>query len=602
MFTPGRGLPLPQEGAAREAALLDLAANWCALDFNPSSRATMQQWAESRNFAQLEKALIPRINFGTSGLRAQMAPGYAYMNFVTVQQAAQGLIRYMEGVYGMDKLREIGVVLGYDGRYNSKEYAELSAAIFHSQHIPVYLFSRFVITPLVPYTVLKKGLLAGVMVTASHNPKQDNGYKVYWANGASIIPPHDVGISHAIMDNLELWPLEGHSTCSFSSIRLHCQPDITEDMMTSYVADSYTRYSQLRERNNTAPRVVYTPMHGVGLEIFGKMMERYGFPQPVWVEEQKFPDPEFPTVPFPNPEEGEGALKLAIDTANSHNLALILANDPDADRLAVAEKQADGQWYIFTGDEIAILLANWLIENRDTSKKWAIVASTVSSKLVKAMCLAQGIRFEEVLTGFKWIINKCLEAEAEGFHTLFSFEEAIGFCVGDLVKDKDGVTAGAVFYEMYTSKTTGPGSLVSLLDTLKSRYGYYMTRNKYFICHDPPTIRRIFAGIRRNGEYPMNCGRFGIRYVRDLTAGFDNEQPGNRPVLPVSASSEMITFTFENGAIITLRTSGTEPKIKYYCEYHAETKAAAVQELNELVDTMIATFLQPDFYGLIRPS
>ena len=588
-------------GAERETALLDLASRWCSLDFNQASRLTMQQWADSRNFSQLEKALIPRINFGTSGLRAQMAPGYAYMNYVTVQQAAQGLVRYLDKVHGAERVREVGVVLGYDGRYNSKEYAELSAAIFQTQGIPVYLFSRYVITPLVPYTVLQKGLLAGIMVTASHNPKQDNGYKVYWSNGASIIPPHDVGISEAIMQDLDLWTLEGHKNCAFEYSRAHCRPDITEEMMTSYVADSCSRYSRLTATNPTAPRVVYTPMHGVGLEIFQKMMEKYCFPAPVLVEEQKNPDPEFPTVPFPNPEEGEGALKLAMQAADSSNLNLIIANDPDADRLAIAEKQADGHWYIFTGDEIAVLLANWLIENRDREKKWVIVASTVSSKMVKGMCEAQGIRFEEVLTGFKWIINKCIEAEGEGYNTLFSFEEAIGFCVGDLVRDKDGVTAGAVFYEMYAAKSAST-TLVALLDSLKTRYGYYMTRNKYFICHDPPTIKRIFAGIRNNGQYPQACGRFPIRYVRDLTLGYDNEQQGNRPVLPVSSGSEMLTFTFENGAIITLRTSGTEPKIKYYCEFHAETKDAALRELNELVDCMVETFLQPDHYGLIRPS
>ena len=601
MFTAGRGLPLPLQGAERESALLDLALRWCSLDFNPASRLTMQQWADSRDFPRLEKALLPRINFGTSGLRAQMAPGYAYMNFVTVQQAAQGLIQYLGQVHGVDRLREVGVVMGYDGRHNSKEYAELSAAVFHTQHIPVYLFSRFVITPLVPYTVVKKGLLAGIMVTASHNPKQDNGYKVYWANGASIIPPHDVGISEAIMQNLDLWPLQGHQNCAFEAIRADCQRDITEEMMAGYVEDSCRSYSRRGATNSQAPRVAYTPMHGVGLEIFLRIMEKYGFPAPLVVEEQKNPDPEFPTVPFPNPEEGEGALKLAMQTADSAGLKLIIANDPDADRLAIAEKQLDGHWYIFTGDEIAILLANWLIENRDMGKKWVIVASTVSSKFVKAMCVAEGIRFEEVLTGFKWITNKCLEAETQGYSALFSFEEAIGFCVGDLVKDKDGVTAGAVFYEMYSAKAAST-TLLSLLDALKTRYGYYMTKNKYFICHDPPTIKRIFAAIRGNGEYPRACGRFPIRYVRDLTLGYDSEQQDKRPVLPVSASSEMLTFTFENGAIVTLRTSGTEPKIKYYCEFHAETKDAAVRELDELVDCLIETFLQPDQYGLIRPS
>lgn len=575
-------------------ALIPKAQEWISLDFCPQTRQLMQEWLNSSNESELSKALSKRITFGTAGLRARMAPGWAYMNHLTVQQATQGLAKYLQQVYS-DVSN--GVVIGYDGRHNSRDYAHLSAAVFRSQNIPVYLYPYTVMTPAVPYAVLKLGAAAGIMVTASHNPKQDNGYKVYWTNGAQINEPHDKHISDCILSNLCLWDLP-----ALESISTQCNTSFGDAILEQYFQESYDKYCRRGSLNAAGVRVVYTAMHGVGYRFISTLFDKYNFPAPASVIQQQDPDPEFSTVIFPNPEEGEGALKLAMELADSENLGLVLANDPDADRLAVAERQRDGTWKIFSGDEIAIFLFEWEVTHYKGQKPAAMVASTVSSKMTQGIASFHNCRWEETLTGFKWIMNKTIDLEASGYSTIFSYEEAIGFCIGDLVRDKDGVTAAAVFYEQYLDSCVGHNLLLTeYLDQLRQKYGYYLTKNKYFICYDPVVIRAVFDSIR-NGGYPQTCGRFRVKHVRDLTVGFDNAQTDGKPVLPVSAATQMITFTFENGAIVTLRTSGTEPKIKYYTELKGSEYLSTWNELSELVDSVITEFLRPSEYGLLAPS
>jgi phosphomannomutase len=489
----------------------------------------MQGFAESRNFEALTKALVPRIAFGTAGLRAKMAAGYAYMNYVTVQQTTQGLSSYLKETMG-EELCTRGVVVGYDARHNSKEYAQIVAKVFKALGFPVHLFSRTVCTPLVPFTVVFQGCIAGVMVTASHNPKQDNGYKVYWRDGAQIVDPHDANVTQAILANLPLWELPAELT--------GLEADITDQMMDEYVKASVRLMCRSQASNRAAQPIVYTPMHGVGYELVKLTFEGYNHPPPITVPLQVTPDPEFPTVRFPNPEEGEGALKLAMQTAEETGARLVLANDPDADRLAVAERQLTGEWRVFTGDEVASFLADWELSHF-RGEKGLIVASTVSSKMTRTMALAHNCRFEEVLTGFKWIVKKSLELLAEGWVTILSYEEAIGYCIGDLVRDKDGVTGAAVFTELYNARCVGEGiTLTQHLQNLYERYGYYLTKNKYVFCYDPPTIERVFNTIRV--AYPERIGNFEVRSVRDLTVGFDSSQPDNKPTLPVFASTQMV--------------------------------------------------------------
>mmetsp|Transcript_4692 Transcript_4692/g.7048 ORF Transcript_4692/g.7048 Transcript_4692/m.7048 type:complete len:616 (+) Transcript_4692:886-2733(+) len=595
-----------------ENKLTELAQQYLKWD-NSQEIATL---LKEKNFKQLETRLGKRIAFGTAGLRGEMKAGFAFMNRLTVLQASQGLCAYLKQIY--DKLEKkettLSICIGYDGRHNSLEFAHITAAVFLSKGFKVYLFRRLVPTPFVPFCVLQRQAMGGIMITASHNPKQDNGYKVYWRNGAQIVSPHDKGIAQCIEENLEPWSLDTH----LATVRGEGNPsdlliDPTTDVPEAYykmVAERYSFFLEKNAQRSSNFPIVFTPMHGVGNPWVQKVFDCFNLKQFIPVKEQMDPDPEFSTVQFPNPEEGAGALKLAIETAQRSNASLILANDPDSDRLAVAERNASTkQWKIFNGNEIGILLADWVftqyMAHNDVSdrSKLLMMNTTVSSKMLKAMADKEGFHYEETLTGFKWIgsIAHRLVHE-EGYHFLFGFEEAIGFLIGDICLDKDGVRAAAVFAEManHYASLDSPKQLVDQLNALYEKYGYFETQNSYFFNYDPAVMYKIFEKMRgQDGKYTelikAGAGRFKIKHVRDLMNGYDSQQPDNRAILPVSSSSPMTTFYFENGAVVTLRGSGTEPKLKYYSELSGSNKQQVSKELSELVQqAVIETFLQPE--------
>ncbi|KAJ3090062.1 Phosphoglucomutase-2 [Quaeritorhiza haematococci] len=355
-------------------------------------------------------------------------------------------------------------------------------------------------------------------------------------------------------------------------------------------------------------------MHGVGHAYAVKAFEAFGLPPFVGVKEQIVPDPDFPTVAYPNPEEGKGALSLAMKTADAAGASIILANDPDADRLATAEKQPSGQWHIFSGNELGSILGCFLLDahkaTQKQDKKTAMLASTVSSKMLKAVAEREGFHFEDTLTGFKWLGNRAIELQKAEFEVLFAFEEAIGFMVGDIVKDKDGVSALAVFAENAAALARNGMTVYQYLQSLYAKYGYFVTENSYFICHEPAVIKRIFDKIRYGShvvdgasepslKYPKTIGKHTVAAVRDLTVGYDSDRHDKKPTLPVSRSSQMITFRMANNATITLRTSGTEPKIKYYSELSGASMEAARKELSELIEAFTEELLEPKANGLI---
>jgi len=602
-FTIERKLFFPAQDKIKE--VLDSAAYWLQIDHHEVTRRQIEALMHNEDIAQLTKILSNRIAFGTAGLRGEMAAGYSNMNYVTVQQTTQGLSKYLLEQFGSAECEKRGVVIGYDGRHNSYGYAHITAATFKHYGIRTYLFDRMVCTPMVPYFTKKFKCVAGVMVTASHNPKQDNGYKLYWENSAQIISPHDKNIQLSIENNLELEDLSEHFDYVTKKIKYKAD-NFTKSTIDSYINEIEKVYFiNKRDLNKSCPVITYTAMHGVGYPFIVKALATLGFPPLNSVKEQIEADPEFSTVAFPNPEEGKGALQLSIEQAERGGSKLILANDPDADRLAIAEKQANGEWKIFTGDEIGAILAYFLFQDHkrrgDDVSKMAMVASTVSSKMLKRMAEVEGFRFEETLTGFKWIANKAMDLDNQGYHTIFSYEEAIGFCCGSLVRDKDGVSAAAVASQLYAqlcANSTSDGLINDYLQTIYKKYGYFVTKNHYFKCYDPLKSKQIFDEMKQGG-YPTECGPYKIKYTRDLTDGYDNSKPENKPDLPVSKSAQMLTFTFENGAVITLRTSGTEPKLKYYCEYYDETPEKAREVLDDLVlNHMIPKFLQPEKFGL----
>ena len=511
-------------------------------------------------------------------------------------------------------LEEKGVVIGYDGRHHSRSFAEITAAVFLSEGVRVRLFSVLVPTPFVPYAVLSLGAAAGVMVTASHNPKQDNGYKVYWADGCQIVEPRDRGIASQIAANLCPWPGVGPSlsTLRGDGPRSPLLQDPSAEVQESYMRRISSELCRSKAANASAagPRIAFTPMHGVGGRWMALAFEAFGLQPFVPVPEQMEPDAEFPTVAFPNPEEGKGALMLAMKAAEAAGAPLILANDPDADRLAVAERDGEGGWRIFTGNEVGALLAGhaWAqfreVHPEEPAESCFMVNSTVSSKFIQAMAAQEGFQYVETLTGFKWIGSKALALHAEGKRFLLGFEEAIGFLVGTMGWDKDGIRTGAVLAEMAVQLYASGSTLQQKLEELYQKYGYFVSQNSYFFNHDPAVMYRIFDRLRSLGPdgYPSACGAFAIAGVRDLATGLDSTREDGRAVLPVSSSSPMTTFYFANGAVITLRGSGTEPKLKYYAEMHGPVRQPVVEELSRLVASFVEDFIQPQPNNLKPPA
>lgn len=343
-----------------------------------------------------------------------------------------------------------------------------------------------------------------------------------------------------------------------------------------------TKYLEINEEAQL--KIVYTAMHGVGFPFVERAFEIAKLRPVDAVIEQRDPDPEFPTVKFPNPEEGKSCLVLSMKLADVVGSDLIAANDPDADRLAIAERDSNTkQWKVFNGNEIGSLLGWWSLQyykdkcpGADLSNCY-MLASTVSSKMLKTMSRIEGFNFEETLTGFKWMGNRSVELMKDGKEVLFAFEEAIGFMFSPAVLDKDGVSASAHLATMASYLRVKEGiSLSEKLDQLYKTYGYHYSITSYYLCYEPEKIVRIFERIRNwegaSAQYPPFIleGKYKISGIRDLTTGIDTSQPDGKSTLPTSKSSQMITFTLDNDTIVTLRTSGTEPKIKYYAEYCAK--------------------------------
>lgn len=593
---------------AKTAALEAKVEEWLSWDKNEATRSEVASLRDSGDWARLSSLLEQRIKFGTAGLRGRMGAGYTCMNELVIVQTTQGLAQYV--LKTVPDAAQRGVVVGYDGRYHSRRFAELTSAIFLHLGVKVWLFSKICPTPWVAFGCLHYKAAAGVMVTASHNPKQDNGYKVYWENGAQIIPPHDSGIQAAIESCLE--PRASSWDTSVIGGATDPGPELTPAYLQRLAA------SAVHPATHAASplRFTVTSMHGVSHPYMCAAFEACGFKPFTPVAEQMEADPEFPTVPFPNPEEGKSALNLSFATADACGSTVILANDPDADRLAVAEKQPSGEWRVLNGNETGALLGWWCWyahrqrQPSDDGTDCYMLASTVSSKILRAIADKEGFHFEETLTGFKWMGSRSVELMAQGKTVLFAFEEAIGFMCGSTVLDKDGVSAAIEVAQMCTLLAGQGRSLVHQLDTIYETYGFHTTNNSYYLCHEPEVTRRMFERIRSlgggPGKYPesLGGGRFRVASVRDLTTGHDSAQPGGRAVLHVSASSQMITFTFSAPeAVLTLRTSGTEPKIKWYSELRAppgQTDREAVkQQLDALVAAMVEELMQPELNGLI---
>ncbi|KAM9468860.1 glucose 1,6-bisphosphate synthase isoform 2-T2 [Clarias gariepinus] len=417
-----------------DATLDKLVNQWICWDKNAATQAQIKRLVQETRVEELRRRLCSRMTFGTAGLRAAMGAGFSRVNDLTIIQSTQGMYVYLAKCF--PDLRSRGLVVGYDTRAQecsgctSERLARLTAAVMLSKDVPVYLFSTYVPTPFVPYAVKKYRTAAGVMITASHNRKEDNGYKVYWDNGAQISSPHDKEILHCIEQNAEPWAESwNEDLVESSSLRI----DPLKDICCWYM-EELSSLCFHRELNTQSPlNFVHSSFHGVGHDYVQKAFQAFGFPPPIPVPEQMSPDPNFSTVSCPNPEEGESVLELSLRLAEKEGARIVLATDPDADRLAVAEQCDKCGWKVFTGNELAALLGWWMLLNWKEShthpaeiESVYMLATAVSSKILKTMAQIEGFNFEETLPGFKWIGNRIDKLAKSGKEVIFSFEESIG--------------------------------------------------------------------------------------------------------------------------------------------------------------------------------
>jgi phosphoglucomutase len=503
---------------------------------------------------QMRKLILVDLQFGTAGLRAEMGAGFARMNSLTVIQTSQGLADYLLGKH--PDAAVAGVVIGHDARHNSRKFSELAAAAFSFRGIKVWWYEASVHTPLVPFAVATLKAAGGVMITASHNPAKDNGYKVYASNGCQINTPADLEISACIARNTK------PSTWNFLEDNTLKEP-ILSRIKNQYI-QSVGKSVMFSGKPDDVPEFVYTPMHGVGLKYMCDALNSTGMTNAMTVVlDQAYPDPKFPTVKFPNPEE-KSALDRAIATADKNRIPLILANDPDADRFAVAEKIA-GRWHQFTGDQIGVLLGYHCFQRMDTVEEGVdyMLTSTVSSQMLSFIAAEEGFSVAETLTGFKWLGNRTLDLRKAGKRVHFAYEEALGYMFPEVVLDKDGVTTAVNFLKAVSAW----GSPYSMLQQLYERYGYFETMNTYWKAAEVTLTKKIFKIIRSHGiPYPKSLGNRLVSRWRDLTIGYDSATADHAPELPTS-KDEMITcwlseISSDQGIRFTIRASGTEPKIK----------------------------------------
>jgi phosphomannomutase len=518
---------------------------WISDDSDPVTASRLQLLLDSSDEETLRSFFNGFLQFGTAGLRGPNGPGPSCMNRAVVGRTAAGITAYMKA-RGMTR-----VVIGRDARYGSADYAQESAEIFSGAGMEVFLLPRALPTPVLAYATTALKADVGVMVTASHNPPQDNGYKVY-------IGPDADGIAYASSQIIN--PTDGFIADEIKKITsLKSQPRgnswtvLDETLINEYVQ----RTAALGTRPGNL-KIVYTAMHGVGTQTLSQVFTMAGFPDLILVSEQADPDPDFPTVAFPNPEE-PGAIDLALATARTHNADLVIANDPDADRCAAAIKDRSGDWRMLRGDELGVIFGEWIAR---TSPQGTFGNSIVSSSILRKISAHYGIDFREVLTGFKWL------AKIEDL--AFGYEEAIGYAVdSETVNDKDGISAAIYLAQIATDLAAVGKDLNDLLDEVWLRHGFHATEQISIRVADMGAITALLAGLRSNP--PQEIAGRAVESIDDLAAPTDGLPP-----------TDGLRLWLSGGVRIIIRPSGTEAKLKCYIEEISPDQQSAEKELNSL--------------------
>jgi phosphomannomutase len=535
------------------AELKQEVSDWIKHDPDPKTAAQLQEWLDASNFAKIKDSFNGFLEFGTAGLRGRVGPGPSCMNRAVVSRTATGIAAFMK------KHNLNSVVIGRDARHGSAEFAKDSAEILAGAGFKTYVLPSELPTPVLAFAVNKLKVDVGIMVTASHNPAIDNGYKVYLGgmingvryHGSQIIPPVDAEISDLIASA----DLKPNRSNTFETV----PASVISDYIESVASICHTP-NQLR--------IVYTPLHGVGAQTFLQVFQSAGFANPIVVLEQEKPDPNFPTTPFPNPEES-GVLDLAIKYAKRESADLIIANDPDADRCAIAINDPDHGWRMLRGDEVGAIIGKYLIE-KDRINNGAYANSLVSSSLLSKMAKKAGIEFHETLTGFKWVSKVA--------NLTFGYEEALGYCIDPKsVNDKDGISVGLLIAQIVGELRDAGITLTDYLNLIGDEYGFHKTDQISIRASDLSIIKKLLDMVIANP--PADLAGSGLISAEDLSKSKNMPTPGVR-------------FYYNDGIRIIIRPSGTEPKLKCYIEVVSNSKADAQLRCDLVKKELTATLQQ----------
>jgi phosphomannomutase len=531
--------------------LIQQARNWIEQDPDAETVAELEKLISESDEAGLLDRFGQRIGFGTAGLRGLLGAGPNRMNRVLVAQAAAGISKYLK-----ENFDDPSVVIGYDARKNSDVFAKDSAQIFAGFGIRAFLFPELAATPLVAYAVRNLGASAGVMVTASHNPPGDNGYKVYDFSGSQIISPMDLEIAKHIDEF-------ARSGSVAALTRSESFVEVPTSVRAGYLQSVSGLLNKHSERKSI--KIVYSAMHGVGASFIQEIFKLSGLAEPTQVLSQQQPDGKFPTVSFPNPEE-PGAMDASLATAEDQQADLVLVNDPDADRLAVAFKKADGGYQQLTGDQLGLILGEEMASRASREgRTGSLACSIVSSSALSEVAKHYGFGFEQTLTGFKWVSRVS--------NLIFGYEEALGYCVDwSQVRDKDGLSAALIVADIASALANQGYTLGDQLDKLMQRYGYFATGQISIRVTDLTVIANLMNKLRTNPP----------AQIAGVDAVFEDMNKGSGS-LP---ATDALRFKLQDGRTVIVRPSGTEPKLKCYLQAVSDNEAQSQKLLAELEAAM----------------
>ncbi|MDR2394836.1 MAG: phospho-sugar mutase [Treponema sp.] len=530
-------------------------------------KTEVEQLLGAEDWKELEDRFFRNLEFGTGGLRGVIGGGYNRMNTLVVKRATQGLASYVQKAFP-DKAATgtLAAAIAFDSRHYSAEFAEAAALIFAANHIKAYLFSSLRPTPELSFAIRHLGCDTGIVITASHNPAQYNGYKAYWNDGSQVIAPHDTGII-AEVNQVTVIKEMGKTEALTQGLLQIIDTEIDEPYQA--MVQSHLLRPALIKEKAAQVKVVYTPLHGTGAMHVESVLGTLGL-QVITVPEQREGNGDFPTVAFPNPEEAP-ALELALKLGKQMGADVVMATDPDADRLGIAVPNRTGDFTLVTGNQLGTLLADYLfLSLKETGKmpaKAAMINSIVTTGMQQRVAASYGAVCIECLTGFKWIAEVWRKSEAAGTPTvIFGTEESYGYLVEPEVRDKDGVSAAAMTAEMTLYWQSQGKSLLDRLDELYQAHGYWQELgiSKYFQGSEGPAIMQgIMESYRK--QAPTVLGGIEVEKVRDIQelvwkypAQPDRRDPVDLP------QSDVLQFYLKDGTVVSARPSGTEPKIKFY--------------------------------------